>query len=121
MNHSHKTGIERRVNQLDRIIKIEEANQLPKEAENELFERIRNGDETAVETFIACHDRYILKIAKQVGILIPIEDVLRIGRTKLHKLAMQELNSSSRERYYRFFAWCLRQALLRGSGDEKEC
>ncbi len=116
-NDLHKNGLAERTNELDRLIKIEEKNSLPKEEEETLFHRIRNGDETAIKPFIACHDLFILRIAKQVGTIIPIEDVLEIGRTELYKLALQELNATGRERYYRFFAWCVRQRLL---GEEME-
>jgi hypothetical protein len=117
MKDSHKNGIAERAKELDKLIKIEEQNSLPKEKEEALFNRIRNGDETAIEPFIACHDLFILRIAKQVGTAIPIEDVLEIGRKELYKLALQELNATCRERYYRFFAWCVRQRLL---GEEME-
>ena len=114
---SHKNGFAEREKEIERLIKIEEQNSLPKEEEEMLFNRIRNGDETAIKPFIACHDLFILRIANQVGTTIPIEDVLEIGRKELYKLALQELNATCRERYYRFFAWCVRQRLL---GEEKE-
>ena len=114
---SHKNGFAERAKEIERLIKIEEQNSLPKEEEEMLFNRIRNGDETAIKPFIACHDLFIFRIANQVGTTIPIEDVLEIGRKELYKLALQELIATSRERYYRFFAWCVRQRLL---GEEME-
>lgn len=95
------------------MIAIAKEKELSNENRDQLLQEIRNGNREKISKLVDCLETMVLSIAKQIPTKISIEELIAVGKNELTKLAEQEINSEARERFFRFAAWCVRQALLR--------
>jgi len=96
-----------------KLIMVAKSKALSDEESQKLLDEIRSGNEAAVEKLVDSYEVIILKVAKQVYTETEIGEMVALGRGALTKLAENELGSTSRKHFFRFAAWCVRQAILR--------
>lgn len=106
----------------EKDIKNEELEQLTSDAhrfdlsvaeEEALLIKIRNGNEIAIEDLVKASSSLIYQfIGEHPSNTHSIMQQFAFVQDKLKKLALNELNSTKRESYFRFQAFYIRQALL---------
>ncbi|MDQ2720671.1 MAG: hypothetical protein M3Z26_13060 [Bacteroidota bacterium] len=107
-----KNTLSGRNQEFEKLIAIAKTKQLSNIEETKLLNEIRSGNEEPIERLVDSWEGNILSIAEQISTEIPIEELISVGRNELIKLAKQEVNSGTSERFLRFGAWCVRQAIL---------
>lgn len=108
-----KKPLTKRGKTFKKLIAIAQTKALSYEESQHLLDEIRSGNREAIEILINSHEIYILTVAQQIYTEMEIGEMVALGRETLLKLAENELGSTSRERFFRFGAWHVRQALLR--------
>ncbi|HET7116708.1 MAG TPA: hypothetical protein VFI29_09465 [Hanamia sp.] len=96
-----------------KLIAIAKAKALSDEELKKLLDEIRSGNEEAIEKLADSYETIILKVAQQIQTEMEIDEIIELGKKSLMKLAENELGSTSRERFFRFSAWYIKQAILR--------
>lgn len=102
-----------RDNEFENLIAVAKTKQLSNIEETELLNKIRSGNREPIERLVDSWETVILSVAKQIQTEIPVEELIAAGKKELTKLAVQEINSQVRESFFRFGAWCVRQAMLK--------
>ena len=81
-----------------------------------LLDEIRSGNRDAIPKLVDSWQHIIISIIESERQIdnktVSNEKMCNAGRAALTKLAERELNSTSREIFYRFGAWCVRQAII---------
>lgn len=99
--------------EFEKLIAIAKEKELSNEKRDQLLQEIRNGNREPITELVDSLEMMVISIAKQIPTEIPTEELIAVGKNELTKLAGQEINSEARERFFRFGAWCVRQALLK--------
>lgn len=93
-----------------------EAWKIDNEEQEALVQQIRNGDEAAIPKLIKGMEYLIWSMVMNVCGYNPhknIDELFEAGKIGLEKLAEQEINNTSRERFFRFGTWWIRQEMLK--------
>ncbi len=91
------------------------------EEQTRLLNEIRSGNRKPIERLVNSWETIILSIAKPLGTeKVTFKEMLEAGKKELLKLAEHEINSKTSERFFRFGAWCVRQAILKKIKSEAE-
>ncbi|TDG37921.1 hypothetical protein EZJ43_02185 [Pedobacter changchengzhani] len=108
-----KTHIHPKDLDLDELIKIASAKELSYEEEKELFDQIKNGDNSKIEKLIASEELMILKLIKMLGVTKEQQvSCTEKAKISLSKLLKREINSELSPKYFKFRAWVVRQGIL---------
>lgn len=100
-------------NEVRNLLATAEAKRLPEEKEQQLLIEIRKGNKEAIEALVQSWETVIIKLALQyTDTNSHLNRFVEVGRQALIKLAEQEIGSTSRERFFRFGAWCVKQAIF---------
>ena len=99
--------------EIEKLIEIARAKQPSNAEQRELLDKIRRGESELIGKLVDSWEVLIISVAKQIPTEIPIEELIAVGRKELTKLANQEVNSTARESFFRFGAWCVKQGMLR--------
>ena len=102
----------KRNEEFDKLIESAKSTKLSNEEEMGLLNEIRSGNREPIETLVNSMEALILIVAKQIPTEQPVEELVSVGKKELRKLAEQEVNSKINERFFRFGAWCVKQAML---------
>jgi hypothetical protein len=84
-----------------------------------LLDEIRGGNKDAIPKLVDSWEHIIIsviesEVQRHIGNKsVSVEKMFNVGRAALTKLAERELNSTSREIFYRFGAWYVRQAIIK--------
>lgn len=103
--------------ELDRLMKDARQFELSLADEEALVFKIRNGNELAIEDLVKASSSLIYQfIGEHPSNTHSIMQQFTFVQDKLRKLALNELNSTKRESYFRFQAFHIHQALLELEG-----
>lgn len=105
--------IAQRDKEFEKLIEIAREKQPSNADREELLDKIRKGESKLIEKLVDSSEVLILIIAQQIPTEMPVEELVAVGRKELTKLANQEVNSTARESYSRFGAWCVKQGMVR--------
>ncbi|HEY5392285.1 MAG TPA: hypothetical protein VIJ57_09240 [Hanamia sp.] len=84
-----------------------------------LLDEIRSGNRDAIPKLVDSWEHVIISVIeserrRQVeNKSVSIEKMFNAGRAALTKVAERELGSTGREIFFRFGAWCVRQAIIK--------
>lgn len=82
-------------------------------AEEKLLEAVRNGDAGSIPALVESAEPIIMLVIRQLGVSQDIQELFDEGRKALTDLAQHEINATGREKFFRFGAWHVRQAILK--------
>jgi hypothetical protein len=105
--------------EFESLIATAKTKQLTKEEQTQLLNEIRNGNKEGIIKLVDSWEIIVLSIAKWMPSTIAIEEMMIIGRKELFKLAEMEVNSEIEERFFKFGAWCVKQAIMLYSTPQK--
>lgn len=95
------------------LMQIAGDKQLSDQEELYLLNEIRNGNRELIDKLVESSEVVILEV---IGQNQPdhenLEQVIEAAKSVLRKMAENEINSSTRERFFRFRAWYVKQAVL---------
>jgi len=95
------------------LMRIAIEDRLGLEEETDLLNAIRNGKSDLIDRLVASSEIIILKVIRQYAPESEnLHKMIEIGKTALYKLAENEINNSGRERFLRFRALYIKQAVL---------
>ena len=97
----------------EQLMQIAGDKQLSDQEELFLLNEIRNGNRELIDKLVESSEVVILEV---IGQNQPdyenLEQMIEVAKSTLRKLAENEINSSVRERFFRFRAWHIQQAVL---------
>lgn len=92
--------------------------QISLEEEEALLEKIRKGNKEDIIRLVESSKALIYSVLEQhPSEKCTVEELFQVGKNQLLNLASDELNSVTRERYFRFRVWCLRKAFQQKEMD----
>lgn len=105
-------GEENNDHELQSLIKIASEKHHQNEGGNNFLEEVRNGNRDSIAKLVDDSEIFILiAISNELVNGFTLQQLFNAGKQAVTILAELELNSSRRERFYRFLSWEVKQAI----------
>lgn len=93
-------------------------NILTREEEVELFEKVKNGDESAKNKIITSNLKFVISVAKKyMNQGLPFEDLINEGNIGLIK-AVDKFDNTKNIKFISYAVWWIRQSILQALSDK---
>jgi hypothetical protein len=107
--------------EIEKYSKEAEAKKLSYLLEADLLHEIRKGNKCVIPKLVDSWEHVIITVIKtQINSRqLPIEKMILAGKDALTLLAERELSSCSKEVFFRFGGWWVRQGIMKLVGEKK--